>query len=60
MTRKHYRAIAALLHEHSATADLVTAFADWLTGLNPSFDRRRFLAMALRDVPLDWNKAKRS
>ena len=43
MTKKHFVAIAELLAHHSASSQLVSAFADYFETQNPSFDRDRFI-----------------
>ena len=46
MTRKHFEAIAAALKASKASMATVQAMCDVLAGMNPRFDRQRFLEAA--------------
>jgi len=50
MTRKNFEAIAHVLREHSASAELVAAMAKLLAETNPSFQYLRFVDAALGEA----------
>ena len=43
MTRKHFRAIAAVLGQTKATDETIGAMANELARFNPNFDRYTFI-----------------
>jgi hypothetical protein len=51
MSRKDYRALAAILSRHNALpVGLVDELSDWLKSDNPQFDRDRFADASLPRV----------
>jgi len=43
MTRKHFKAIAKILNDSDASADMILSFSSMLVEQNPRFDHHKFI-----------------